>query len=308
MRRPLIVIVVIVAALVGYLLGQRSRDASAKGDEPGPIVARFAGNALHAGGIEAQVKAQPDALRARLATPEGRKEYVEELVRVDLLARKGEEKGYHRDPDFLRRYKQEIAGLYLQRDFEQEEKKRAPTEAEVRTYFDDHRTESSRPERARAAIIAFFAQDAASRHGKRALAQATLLEVKRKATDYYAFGNLARLKSEDPTSRAADGELPFLGKEELGTRFGPELAEAVFALGKPGALHDRVVGSDKGFFVVKLLSRAPAYEPKFEDVRDSIQAKLANERRETDLKRFMDQLWSEAHVQIDAEALSQLKL
>ena len=132
--------------------------------------------------------------------------------------------------------------------------------------------------------------------------------MKRRAGDYYAFGNIARLKSEDPKSRSTDGELPFLGKDELSTRFGPELAEAVFGLDKPGALHDRVVETAKGFHVVKLLGRAPAYEPKFEDVRDSIQAKLANERREADLKKFMDQLWSEAHVQIDSEALSQLKL
>jgi peptidyl-prolyl cis-trans isomerase C len=308
MRNLLNVIAVLAAALAGYAFGHRSRDAGAQSDEAGPVVARFAGNALHAAGIEAQVGAQPDVLRARLATPEGRKEYVEELVRVELLARKGEEKGYHRNPDFLRRYKQEIAGLYLEKNFEQEEKRRAPTDADVRKYFDDHRAESSRPERARVAMIAFFAEDAASRREKRALAQVTLLEVKRRASDYYAFGNIARLKSEDPKSRSTDGELPFLGKDELSTRFGLELAEAVFGLDKPGALYDRVVDGAKGFYVVKLLGRAPAYEPKFEDVRDSIQAKLANERREADLKKFMDQLWTEAHVQIDSEALSQLKL
>jgi peptidyl-prolyl cis-trans isomerase C len=307
MRRVSFLILAVLTTLAGYVVGRRSRDASTRGEELGPVVVRFAGNALHSGGLEAEIRAQPDVVRVRLATPEGRKEYVEELVRVELLARKGEEKGYHRNPDFLHRYKQEIAGLYLEKDFEQAEKKRAPTEAEVRKYFDNHRAESSRPERARAAVIAFFAEDATSRLEKRALAQATLLEVKRRASDYYAFGNIARLKSEDPKSRSTDGELPFLGKDELSTRLGPELAEAVFGLDKPGALHDRVVDGAKGFYVVKLLGRAPAYEPKFEDVRDSIQAKLTNERREAALKKFMDQLWSEAHVEIDSGALSQLK-
>jgi hypothetical protein len=86
MRNLLNVIAVLAAALAGYAFGHRSRDAGAQSDEAGPVVARFAGNALHAAGIEAQVGAQPDVLRARLATPEGRKEYVEELVRVELLA------------------------------------------------------------------------------------------------------------------------------------------------------------------------------------------------------------------------------
>jgi peptidyl-prolyl cis-trans isomerase C len=308
MRRLLYIVMIPIMGLVGFMIGRGLERRPTNSGGQGPVVARFGGESIRTEEIEAQLKSQPDALRANFATPVGRKEYVEGLIRVELLARKGQDKGYDRDPEFLRRYKQEVAGLYLQRDFEQEEKKRAPTEEEVRKYFEDHRAESSRPERARAAVIAFFAEDATSRQEKRVLAQATLLEVKRRASDYYTFGNIARLKSEDPKSRSTNGELPFLGKDELSTRFGPELAEAVFRLDKPGALHERVVDGAKGFYVVKLLSRAPAYEPKFEDARDSIRAKLANERREADLKKFMDQLWSEAHVEIDSEALNQLKL
>jgi peptidyl-prolyl cis-trans isomerase C len=304
MRHVITITAVLAAAAIGYLLGHRSRAPSGPSSDDGPVIATVAGESVRLGALEARLKAQPEL---RLSTQEARRQFLEGLIRIDLLARKAREKGYDQDPDFLRRYNQEIGSLYLIKEFEEPERKIAPTNDEVRKYFDDHLAESSRAERARIAIIAFFAEDAAARSLKRSLAQSVLADVKRRANDYYAFGTVARFKSEEPVSRATNGELPFLDKTALSTRFGREVGEVSFSMSTPD-LHRQVVETEKGFFLVKLLGKAPAYQPKFEEVGDTIRARLTTERREKDLKAFMDRLWNEANVRIDDEALGKLKL
>jgi peptidyl-prolyl cis-trans isomerase C len=297
---------VIVAATGGFLAGRNSAHGGDAGSA-GPVVVSFRGGALRGGDVVAAIKVEPEVMRAQLATAEGRRSFVEGLVRIELLAAKAREQGYDRDPGFVRRKEQELGSLYLAKEFEEREKARAASDDEVRKFFEDHRAERSRPDRARIAMIAFLSEEPATRPQKRALAQAALAEVRRRANDYYAFGTIARLRSEEPRSRAANGELPAAGRDDLAARFGSELADAVFAMQEPGVLQ-RVVESPKGFFVVQLLAKVPAYEPKLDDVKDAIRARLTGDRREADLKVFMDRLWAEANVKVDEEVLRKLEL
>jgi parvulin-like peptidyl-prolyl cis-trans isomerase-like protein len=306
MRLVIICAVVAAGAIGGFLVGR----ASVRGGSPGstgPVVVSFRGGELHGGDLTASLEASPEPMRAQLATREGRRALVDGLVRMELLAAKADEKGYDRDPGFMRRKKQELGALYLAKEFEEGEKSRAPTDDEVRKFFEDHRAERSHPDRVRVAMMAFLSEDSATRPQKRALAQAALAEVHRRSKDYYAFGKIARLRSEEPRSRAANGELPPLGRDELATRFGREVADAAFAMDKP-EVYRQVIESPRGFFVVQLLSKVPAYEPKLDDVKDAIRAKLTNDRREADLKAFMDRLWKEANVKVDEDALERLSL
>jgi peptidyl-prolyl cis-trans isomerase C len=304
MRHTVIVTAVLAAAAVGYLFGHRSGARPDVSSDESPVVATVAGEPLRVGALEAQLKAQP---QLQLSTPEARRQYLEGLIRIDLLARKAREKGYDRDPEFVRRYNQEMGSSYLTKEFEEPEKKIVLTEDEVRKYFDDHLTENTRAERARIGLIAVYAGDSLARSQKRAVAQSVLSDLMRRENDYYAFGTAARFKSEEPVSRAANGELPFLDKAALSARFGAEVGELAFSM-PANQLHRQLVETEKGFFIVKLLGKAPAYQPKFEEVRETIRARLTTERREKDLKVFMDRLWNEANVRIDDEALGKLRL
>ena len=67
-----------------------------------------------------------------------------------------------------------------------------------------------------------------------------------------------------------------------------------------------MVESGDGFYLVKLLGREAAYEPRFEALRDSLRARLSSERRAADRKRFLDDLWKRAEVKIDDEAVKGL--
>jgi hypothetical protein len=62
------------------------------------------------------------------------------------------------------------------------------------------------------------------------------------------------------------------------------------------------------FYLVKLVGREAAYEPRFEMVRDALKTRLANERRTADRKHFLDGLWKQADVKIDEEVLRNLTI
>lgn len=295
--------VVVLAAVgaLGVVLGRwsvgeglLSRYAASK-----PHVATFSGGTLGGGDV-------PGAI-VSMADPGQRKAAVEQLVRARLLAREAEKAGLEKTPEFLRRYSEELARVYLETAFEEPFKKQLPTDDEIRKFFDENQAKLGRPERVRLAHLALLAPraDEEARARKRADAEKLLAEIRRTSKDEYAFGRLALTRSEDPLSRPAAGELPFATRDELAARLGPEAAEAAFSA-RPGPAAERVIETEQGFQIVKVLSREEGREASFDELRDAIRARLTAERREKAFKAFMDALWAKADVEVDEAALSKL--
>ncbi|WP_242393560.1 peptidylprolyl isomerase [Anaeromyxobacter oryzisoli] len=245
---------------------------------------------------------------AGIADPAQRRAAVEQMVRTRLLALDAEEARLHRSPEFLRRYADELARLQLEKAFEEPFKKQLPTADEVRKFFDENKARLGRPERVRVAHLALLAPagDLAARESKRAEAHKVLPVVLRDAKDEYAFGRLALTLSDDLRSRPAAGELPFATREELAARLGHAVAEAAFAA-KPGQVVDRVIETEHGFQLLKVLAHEEGQEARFEDLREGIRARLTAERHEKALKEFLDARWARADVKIDDEALAQIQ-
>jgi parvulin-like peptidyl-prolyl isomerase len=239
-----------------------------------------------------------------LSDPAQRRAAAEQAVRTRLLALDAEASGLHRSPEFLRRYADELARLQLQKAFEEPFQKQLPTPEEVRKFFDENQDRLGRPERVRVAHLALLAprSDAAARGRKAEEARKALALLLRSARDEYAFGRLALTLSDDLRSRPAAGELPFSTREELSARLGPTVAEAAFAA-RPGQILDRVIETDEGFQLVKVLAREEGREASFDELREGIRARLTAERHERALKAFLDARWAQAKVEIDEKAL-----
>jgi parvulin-like peptidyl-prolyl isomerase len=240
------------------------------GASGGPIVATYRGGRVDAATVRAALIGEPAATRS--GHPEVAKRIVDDLVRSRVLAELAREKGYDRDPEFAQRQAEQLASAYLEKEFEVPERAKPPTDDEVRAWLEAHRAEFDRPERVRVAVIAFPAATPQEREAKRAKAKAALAEAKRAEKDYYAFGELARRRSEDPKTAARQGELPIMSREELSAAAGPELAAAAFEVPAPGKVHPAVVESANGLYVLKLLGREPARKPTFDELRDTLRA------------------------------------
>src|SRR6266545_1088597 len=224
-----------------------------------------------------------------------------------LRADAAEEQDLHLTPDFLRRYSEDLARVYLEKAFEEPFQKKLPTEPELKKFFEENQAKLARPERVRIAHLALLAprSDGEARARKAADAQKLLQEARRTAKDDYAFGRLALTRSEDPRSRPAAGELPFATREELSARLGPEAAEVAFDA-TPGRIVERVVETEQGFHLVKVIAREAGHEASWDELRDPIKARLTADRREQALKEFMDALWARWDVKIDDAVLKQV--
>jgi peptidyl-prolyl cis-trans isomerase C len=276
----------------------------------GATVAKFDGGALGANDVAKRAALQPPGARGMLAAPAQRKAFVENLVKFEMLAQEALRKGYDKDPQFIQDSKQRLGRILLEKDVEAPLKAKAPTDDDLKRFFKQNRSALSRPERIRIAAISLAAPegDVLARATKREAAKAALAEVKRRAKDYYGFGEVAHARTEDAAARASNGELPFMSFAELAARYGEPLATAAFALKQPGELHDGVVETHVGYHVVKLIGREAAYEPRFEDVKESIRQRMVSEARADALKKYLDDLWKRSDVRIDEKALQAAKL
>jgi hypothetical protein len=296
------------AAFGGYAYGRRAAATSplAVPVADGPAIARFRGGTVPRAEVEAEIAKQPEVMRAALRTPAARKTFTDGIVRFELFAHEAERQGYQKDPEFVRRYKEVLGRFFVEKAFEAPQKKAAPSDDEVRAFFEGNRKALGRPERVRVAVVSYAAPEGdAVRAAKKTKAEAALAKL-RKKNDAATFAALARAESEDQMTRLSNGELPFATQEEIAQRLGHEVADAAFALEGADALVPRVVETPRALFVVKVLGHEKGYEPAFEEVKESIRSRLAAERRATAYQAFLDRLWKDAGVTVDEKAVAEL--
>jgi parvulin-like peptidyl-prolyl isomerase len=128
-----------------------------------------------------------------------------------------------------------------------------------------------------------------------AKAKEVLAAVKKKGAD---FGALAKEHSTGPTGPNG-GDLGWFGRG----RMVPEFEEAAFKT-KAGQIHDNIVKTRFGYHIIKVDEKKGEGEVKFDDVKTNVEAQLKQELRQN----LSEQLDKDAKIEIDAKALSAMKL
>lgn len=312
MLRRLAPLAAVAAVAVAYALGRHAAAPAASGiplnaaSRPGTPVATFAGQSISAEEIGSRLAVQHPFNRQRFATPEGKKDFLEQIVRLELLALAAAGRGYDKNPEVLTAAKQRMVSKFVEAEFSEAAIRTQLGDDEVRRFYDEHLEDYRRPERIRAALIRLLApaSDPAGRDAKRALIRGILAEVRAKeARDPFAFAAVARAKSEDPETRAVDGDLRFLSRDELAQRWGNEVAAAVFTLRMPGKISD-VIESRDALDIVKIQNLDPAVDMPFEQVQETVRSRAAFEKRTRTFEEFVAGLKRTHHLTIDERALA----
>jgi peptidyl-prolyl cis-trans isomerase C len=307
-----------VLALVG-LAGCKSCDdgkASADGGSPtklltdkqaAQVLARVGDKTITLGDYTAALEHMDQFDRLRYQSPERRKELLDEMITIELLAMEATEKGYDKDP----LAQQELRSIL--RDAMLAEARRnapAPTdlpESEVRAYYEAHRADYKDPERRRLSVIV-LATEAAARE---------VLALVKKASAPAPFGALVRSRSIDPQARA---NVPVDLAGDVGIvsppgdprgdnpRVPSEVREEGFKLEEVGAISDRVVASGGKFYVVRLTQKIAPHERAFEEAERTIRVKLAQEKLREKEDALIAELRKSIKVEIDEGALSTVKV
>ncbi len=242
-------------------------------------------------------------LRARYASPERRRELLEELVRFELLAQEANRRGLDKSDEVVRTKRQLMVQQMMKAEFEDKVKLTDISDQEVQAYYDSHPEEFNKPAQVRASAIVVRDEQKAKK---------LLKQVLEKREDNELFRQLASSQNEDPLLRERAGDLQFFSRPSQRKEDDPKvpdaIAEAAFQLENIGDVSPGLVKTEQGFAVVKLTGKRKELERTLEQVRRNIQHKLWRERREAAIEAFVKALRDKAKVDENWALLDQVKL
>jgi peptidyl-prolyl cis-trans isomerase C len=173
---------------------------------------------------------------------------------------------------------------------EEMSKQPAPTDAQVREFYDKRPEKFKEPETVRASHVLVKVDeqaDAATRQKARAKIEGVLKQARSGAD----FAKLAREHSDDGSAQQG-GDLSYFARGQMVRPF----EEAAFAL-KPGEVSD-VVTTQFGYHVIKVTDRKPGAPVPFERVSDRIKQHLTEQGKQEHAKAFIDGLKNKSKIEV----------
>jgi len=245
-------------------------------------------------------------LRARYHSPERRAEFLENMVRFELLAKEADKRGFTHSPDVERVKRQAMVQQMMQDLFDRGGIALSDiTDEEIKRYYDEHPSEFTKPAQVRASHILFKDRKEAER---------SLKELQQHPGDMELFRKLARERSHDAATKANAGDLRYFSAapDPAGETDEParpaSVRQAAFALANVGDLAPEVVHSEQGFHVLALTGKREALTRTLEDARRMVQNKLWRQKREEAIDKFVADLRAKANVQENADAMAKVQI
>jgi peptidyl-prolyl cis-trans isomerase C len=254
---------------------------------------------------------QSPYLRARYNSPERRREFLDNMVRFELLALEAQKRGYEKTTEVDRVRQQMMVQQMMQDLFEKQGVKLADIgDKEIEQYYNANKIEFEKPAQVRASHILFT---------DKAVGEKVLKELASKPEDMQLFRKLAEQYNQDPQTKEAAGDLRFFSAtaepqeaKDTGESNEPTRPDAVrkaaFTLKNVGDVYPTLVQSDKGFHIVKLTGKRDAFTRTLEDARRLIQNRLWRQKREDAIEKFVAELRGKAKIQESPELLAKVQV
>jgi len=258
------------------------------GDGKSPVVLQVNEKAYTAADVEREItqefRSASPQVQQFLAGKEGQKQFLERLVRRELLLQEAEKRKLGDRPEVV----DPVAALrrdLMTRALLQEEigNKVKMEEKGAQEYFQAHPDEFS-GDQIRVRHILVRTEDEAK-------------QVLDRLAKNERFEDLAKALSQDSATAAKGGDLDYLKREQLF----PEFARAAFEL-KAGEVSG-VVRTPFGYHLIKLVDRKKGQPLKYEQIKDQLQRRLLEERRTQRFQQWMKGLEAAAKITRDESAL-----
>ncbi|MGD8318533.1 MAG: peptidyl-prolyl cis-trans isomerase, partial [Myxococcales bacterium] len=169
------------------------------------VLAKVGDRTITVGEFADRLASQSPYLRARFESPERRKEFLDNLVRFELLVYEAKRRGYAERPEVVRARRNAMIQQLIKKEVDEPLQTAEVTDEEVKAIYDANPTEFDRPAQVRASDI--FIKD-------RAHAQQVLEKAKK--SDLAGFRRLAREESEDENTKKSGGDLQFFSADAEG--------------------------------------------------------------------------------------------
>jgi hypothetical protein len=244
--------------------------------------------------------------RLRYQSADRRKQLLDEMIEVELLAQEARKRGLDKDPRTQERLRQ-----ILRDELMATLKKDVPgpndlPESEVKVYFESHKAEFDEPERRRVAVMALSSEAEAKKVA--ALAAKSSPDAWAKLVGRFNSGKKLRPGPPPPADLAGDlGIVGPPGDERSSNPRVPEPVRALlFKLEKSGDVSSEVASFDGQFYVVRMTGRTEARSRAYEEAERAIRVAMVQAKireREAALEKELRQKFP---IKIDEAALDKL--
>ena len=253
--------------------------------------------------VERRIASSSPFLRARYQDADQRREFVDSMIRFELLAAEARRRGYGEHPEVVRAMQQSMVQRMLQEGAGEAGGSGEVSEGEVAAYYHAHLDEFRSPEMVRASHIVI---------ADRARAQDLLRQIRAAPDDVRLFRELASAHSEDAETRMRGGDLRFFSRSAERRAADVEvpnpLVRTAFALARIGEVHPSLVQTPVGYHIVKLTGRRAALNRTLEEAASAIRARLSREHRAGQLDALVSELRERAHVRRNDEAIDRVSI
>ncbi len=253
----------------------------------GRVLAKVGDHEITLGEYAATLERMDPFERLRYQSPDRRKQLLDELVDLELLAEEARRRGLDQQPETQERVRQMLRDELLAQVRASVPAPNDISETDARRYYDEHRNDFREPERRRVAHIACASE-----------AEAKAVLEKARNAGPAEWGKLVETKSKDARRLAASalppelaGDLGIVGPPGHPRGENPNVPEplraAVFEIDKLGGVLPRAVAVGGVFHVVRLTGKTDARDRTFADADRSIRVALVQERiraREAELE------------------------
>jgi peptidyl-prolyl cis-trans isomerase C len=309
------------AACSGNKTSAGTGSAPTASHKDGPVVAHIGDDVLTADEVKQKLGEQSPFLQARYRDLAHKKEFVQNLVRFEVLAQEAYRKGLDKQPEVQSTIKKVLVQELIRQAFD--EKNATFSDADLKGYYDAHVDEFVKPERVRAQHLSLAAPAADKAARAKAKAKIAELLTQLKANDLKAsekhpqhasyqptlFAELAKQFSTDQATNQTGGDLRYLSRDDMAKQYSPGLADAVFALQEPSQLSG-VVEDEQGYHLARMTNRQLAVNRPFDDnqVKTTIKGRLFREQMTKQFDAHVEELKKQANVSIDEAVLAAVEL
>jgi parvulin-like peptidyl-prolyl isomerase len=214
----------------------------------------------------------------------------------------------NQQPDFIRTYQNLLIGQYKKKYLTPQINGVDFTADEIRSHYTNNIDKFTQPEKARLAIIYMKTHSTMSDKRKQKIMD-RMIEAREQAINQRhgrGFGPIAVQYSEDQVSRYKGGDIGWL-YENRAYRWDKKVLNAGFDLKNINDI-SKIITTEKGLYIVKLLDRRPSKVQPFEKVKSRIRHKQILEKRKKVEKDFVDDVRQKTPVTIYRHAFNKIEI
>jgi peptidyl-prolyl cis-trans isomerase C len=272
------------------------------GGDPSQVVAKVDDAVITVGDVQERINKQSPFVRARYTTNEKKKEFLDSLIRFEVMANEAERRGYDKDPEVLRVMKQQMISKFLQKDFESKLKVEDVPDADVEKYYKEHPAEFNQKDEVRVSEVVVKEKGKADKAyaEAKALPKAAAMPT---TPEGKQFKDIVTKYSDDEDAKQRGGDLGFFDKES--TRYPKPVVEAAFKLAEVGDVAPPIK-TDKGFVVIRLTQKRPGFSRPLAEVKRQIQQRLFRDTRTKAMDNFVNDLKKKSTIEVKEDNLAKI--